>query len=133
MQRRLGAEAGGRQLQQDLAGGLQVGDLGRDGARMIGPEHAGPAVEDPLEHRRRLGRLRISTLVKQIRKTSNRSLWLDSGDAFQGAPVFNEFKGEVEMRACDHQMLLMEILRRVNLVIAPSKANAVLIEEMLIN
>ena len=29
--------------------------------------------------------------------------------------------------------LRMEILRRVNLVIAPSKANAVLIEEMLIN
>jgi flagellar FliL protein len=29
--------------------------------------------------------------------------------------------------------LRMEILRRVNLVIGPSKANAVLIEEMLIN
>ena len=29
--------------------------------------------------------------------------------------------------------LRMEILRRVNLVIAPAKANAVLIEEMLIN
>jgi flagellar FliL protein len=29
--------------------------------------------------------------------------------------------------------LRMELLRRVNLVIAPSKANAVLIEEMLIN
>ena len=29
--------------------------------------------------------------------------------------------------------LRMEILRRVNLVIAPSKANAVLIEEMLVN
>jgi len=45
------------------------------------------------------GIARISTLVKQIRKTSNRSLWLDSGDCFQGAPVFNEFKGEAEMRA----------------------------------
>ena len=32
-------------------------DLGRDGVRMIGPEHAGPAVEDPLEHRNRLRRL----------------------------------------------------------------------------
>ena len=42
---------------------------------------------------------RISTLVKQIRATSNRSLWLDSGDCFEGAPVFNEFKGEAEMRA----------------------------------
>jgi 2',3'-cyclic-nucleotide 2'-phosphodiesterase (5'-nucleotidase family) len=45
------------------------------------------------------GIARISTLVKQIRGTSNRSLWLDSGDCFQGAPVFNEFKGEAEMRA----------------------------------
>jgi len=45
------------------------------------------------------GIARISTLVKQIRATSNRSLWLDSGDCFEGAPVFNEFKGEAEMRA----------------------------------
>jgi len=42
---------------------------------------------------------RISTVVKQIRNDSNRSLWLDSGDCFQGAPVFNMFKGEAEMRA----------------------------------
>jgi len=45
------------------------------------------------------GIARIATLVKRIRKTSNRSLWLDSGDCFQGAPVFNEFKGEAELRA----------------------------------
>ncbi|NVB84345.1 MAG: bifunctional metallophosphatase/5'-nucleotidase [Kofleriaceae bacterium] len=45
------------------------------------------------------GIARISTIVKRIRATSNRSLWLDSGDAFQGAPVFNMFKGEAEMRA----------------------------------
>ena len=32
-------------------------DLGRDGARMIGPEHARPAVENLLEHRNRLRRL----------------------------------------------------------------------------
>ena len=34
-----------------------------------------------------------------IRATAARSLWLDSGDAFQGAPVFNIFKGEAEYRA----------------------------------
>ncbi|HEY0479566.1 MAG TPA: hypothetical protein VGD37_18730 [Kofleriaceae bacterium] len=34
------------------------------------------------------GIARISTLVKQIRRSANRSLWLDSGDCFQGAPVF---------------------------------------------
>jgi 5'-nucleotidase len=45
------------------------------------------------------GIARISTMVKDIRAKSNRSLWLDSGDCFQGAPVFNEFKGEAEMRS----------------------------------
>ncbi len=45
------------------------------------------------------GIARISTIAKNIRATSNRSLWLDSGDCFQGAPVFNQFKGEAEMRS----------------------------------
>lgn len=45
------------------------------------------------------GVAQISSIAKQIRATSGRSLWLDSGDCFQGAPVFNLFKGEVEMRA----------------------------------
>jgi len=45
------------------------------------------------------GIARIATIAKRIRATSNRSLWLDSGDCFQGAPVFNMFKGEAEMRA----------------------------------
>jgi 2',3'-cyclic-nucleotide 2'-phosphodiesterase (5'-nucleotidase family) len=48
------------------------------------------------------GVARIATIAKQIRATSGRSLWLDSGDCFQGAPVFNLFKGEVEMRALSH-------------------------------
>jgi len=45
------------------------------------------------------GVARITTIARNIRATSARSLWLDSGDCFQGAPVFNIFKGEVEMRA----------------------------------
>src|SRR3569623_2140098 len=45
------------------------------------------------------GIARIATMVKRIRKSADRSLWLDSGDAWEGAPVFNEFKGEVELRA----------------------------------
>jgi 5'-nucleotidase len=45
------------------------------------------------------GVARITSIAKDIRDTSNRSLWLDSGDCFQGAPVFNMFKGEAEMRA----------------------------------
>ena len=45
------------------------------------------------------GIARMATVAKQIRASANRSLWLDSGDCFQGAPVFNLFKGEAEMRA----------------------------------
>jgi 2',3'-cyclic-nucleotide 2'-phosphodiesterase (5'-nucleotidase family) len=45
------------------------------------------------------GIARIATMVKRIRKSADRSLWLDSGDAWEGAPVFNEFKGEAEIRA----------------------------------
>lgn len=45
------------------------------------------------------GVARIATIAKRIRRDSARSLWLDSGDCFQGAPVFNMFKGEAELRA----------------------------------
>ncbi|MBA3817943.1 MAG: bifunctional metallophosphatase/5'-nucleotidase [Deltaproteobacteria bacterium] len=45
------------------------------------------------------GIARIATIAKRIRASTNRSLWLDSGDCFQGAPVFNLFKGEAEMRS----------------------------------
>jgi 5'-nucleotidase / UDP-sugar diphosphatase len=45
------------------------------------------------------GAARISTIIKRERRAAGRSLWLDSGDCFQGAPVFNMFKGEAEMRA----------------------------------
>ena len=45
------------------------------------------------------GIARISAVARKIRASANRSLWLDSGDCFQGAPVFNLFKGEAEIRA----------------------------------
>jgi 5'-nucleotidase/UDP-sugar diphosphatase len=45
------------------------------------------------------GVARIATMVKRIRVSTDRSLWLDSGDAWEGAPVFNEFKGEAEIRS----------------------------------
>jgi 5'-nucleotidase / UDP-sugar diphosphatase len=45
------------------------------------------------------GAARMATIVKRERARARRSLWLDSGDCFQGAPVFNMFKGEAEMRA----------------------------------
>ncbi|HKA87598.1 MAG TPA: bifunctional UDP-sugar hydrolase/5'-nucleotidase [Haliangiales bacterium] len=45
------------------------------------------------------GIARIGAIVKRERAKAARSIWLDSGDCFQGAPIFNVYKGEVEMRA----------------------------------
>ncbi len=42
------------------------------------------------------GFARISHIVKREREKAQRAVYLDSGDIFQGAPVFNLFKGEVE-------------------------------------
>mgnify|MGYP000005541072 CR=1 FL=1 len=44
------------------------------------------------------GIARISTIVKQERARSDRAIHLDSGDLFQGAPIFNVFQGEPELR-----------------------------------
>lgn len=44
------------------------------------------------------GAARIATIIKREREKAERSLHLDSGDVFQGAPIFNVFQGEVEMR-----------------------------------
>jgi 2',3'-cyclic-nucleotide 2'-phosphodiesterase (5'-nucleotidase family) len=45
------------------------------------------------------GIARIAHLSRTIRQRANRSLHIDTGDVFQGAPIFNVFQGEVEMRA----------------------------------
>ena len=45
------------------------------------------------------GIARMATLVKRERARAPRSLHLDSGDMFQGAPIFNLFNGETETRA----------------------------------
>jgi len=44
------------------------------------------------------GLANMTTIIKRERAKAKRSLWLDSGDCFQGAPVFNMFKGEAELR-----------------------------------
>jgi 5'-nucleotidase len=44
------------------------------------------------------GAARMATIAKREREGAARSLWLDSGDSFQGAPVFNMFKGEAELK-----------------------------------
>jgi 5'-nucleotidase / UDP-sugar diphosphatase len=41
---------------------------------------------------------RLATVIKNERAAAARSLHLDSGDCFQGAPIFNLFAGEVEFR-----------------------------------
>jgi len=45
------------------------------------------------------GIARIGYLLERERDRSARSLHLDSGDCFQGAIVFNEYRGEAEIRA----------------------------------
>ncbi len=44
------------------------------------------------------GIARVATIVKREREQSQRSMYVDTGDIFQGAPIFNFFSGEVEMR-----------------------------------
>lgn len=44
------------------------------------------------------GAARMQHLIKRERAKSQRVMHLDSGDVFQGAPIFNQFKGEVEMK-----------------------------------
>ncbi|MSP72623.1 MAG: bifunctional metallophosphatase/5'-nucleotidase [Myxococcales bacterium] len=45
------------------------------------------------------GLTRFATLLKRERKRTPNVVWVDSGDCFQGAPIFNAFGGEVETRA----------------------------------
>ncbi len=48
------------------------------------------------------GLARAATIVKQIRSQAQHSVHVDSGDVFQGAPIFNEFQGEPEILALNH-------------------------------
>ena len=45
------------------------------------------------------GIARIAHVIERERKAAPRSIYVDSGDCFQGAPIFNAFLGEVEQRA----------------------------------
>lgn len=45
------------------------------------------------------GVARRATLVKRIRKENPNTLLIDAGDAFQGTPYFNFYRGEVEYKA----------------------------------
>ncbi len=44
------------------------------------------------------GAARLAYLIKRERKRADRVLHVDSGDCFQGAPIFNEYFGEPEIR-----------------------------------
>lgn len=44
------------------------------------------------------GAARMAWIIRHERARADRSLYIDTGDPFQGAPIFNVFKGEVEMR-----------------------------------
>lgn len=44
------------------------------------------------------GASRMATLIKRERRRNPNTVWVDSGDCFQGAPIFNAFSGETETR-----------------------------------
>ena len=48
------------------------------------------------------GAARMNWLIQRERAHADRLLHLDSGDCFQGAPIFNFFSGEAEVRSLDH-------------------------------
>ena len=51
------------------------------------------------------GLSRIAHVIKRERAKAGRVLYLDSGDVFQGAPIFNVFAGEPEFRALSEMRL----------------------------
>lgn len=48
------------------------------------------------------GIARAATVIRDIRAKAQHSLHVDSGDVFQGAPVFNEYNGEPEIFALNY-------------------------------
>ena len=48
------------------------------------------------------GVARIAHIINTERARARRSLYVDSGDVFQGAPIFNVFRGEAEFRAMSY-------------------------------
>ena len=44
------------------------------------------------------GAARATAIIKSIRAAGGRVVHIDTGDIFQGAPIFNLFKGEVELK-----------------------------------
>ncbi|MBO4349646.1 MAG: bifunctional metallophosphatase/5'-nucleotidase [Proteobacteria bacterium] len=48
------------------------------------------------------GIARAATVIRKIRSQAQHSVHVDSGDVFQGAPIFNEYNGEVEIYALNY-------------------------------
>lgn len=66
----------------DRSLGLGVGDMDGDGVDDAGPFG---------------GIAKIATILERERASAGRVLHLDSGDSFQGAIIFNEYKGKAEV------------------------------------
>src|SRR6202165_5042742 len=58
-----------------------------------------PILENDKTYSGKGGVARRATLVKRVRKENPNTLLIDAGDAFQGTPYFNFYKGEVEYKA----------------------------------
>lgn len=53
---------------------------------------------------------RVAWIAKSERSKVDRSLHIDTGDVFQGAPIFNLFQGEVEMLALSYMGVDVSVL-----------------------
>lgn len=53
---------------------------------------------------------RVSWVAKNARTQVDRALHIDTGDVFQGAPIFNLFQGEVEMLALSYMGVDVSVL-----------------------
>lgn len=58
-----------------------------------------PLPESDAQNAGKGGVARRATLVKRVRKENPNTLMIDAGDAFQGTPYFNYYKGEVEYKS----------------------------------
>jgi len=56
------------------------------------------------------GIARVAWIAKTERAKAERSLHIDTGDVFQGAPIFNLFQGEVEMLALSYMGVDVSVL-----------------------
>lgn len=81
-------------------------DTGTLGIQTCSPPASDPKACDSFTYG---GAARASWVIERERARAARSAYIDSGDFFQGAPIFNLFRGEAEVRALSAMNVDVEI------------------------